>query len=332
MSKSKYEDFEEMGRMDRNLLNEEMFYSASKEQIVNLALNKTDLILYGPPGTGKTYHFDKIIESIKEKGKLGVVETIQFHSSYSYEDFIEGIAPNINTNGFKYKDGQFKTLIKKIKSFEDEKEKVIHILFIDEMNRADITSVFGELLNLMEDKGTRKIRTAKQQQELFFPKNLVIIGALNTSDRALAKMDLALRRRFRFIPLFPNKQILRELISIKGFDSTISFSIDDYLNFFEKINFRIAHSQMYGKDLALGHILFVPKTKNEKFCLTDIADNFRNMILTQIESFAKSDIDFLKGTLGVPISEKIMYGKFVSDKDISELISKLRTDRTGEIE
>lgn len=143
-------EFEEVDM--RNSVN-----SASLNQIVDTIKNKKDCILYGPPGTSKTFMVDSLAKELGEK--LGMIETIQFHTNYSYEEFIEGIVPDVASGGFKYETGVFFDFCNQASNTEFNNKTCVFV--IDEINRANVTAVFGEVMYLMEDKGKRHLKTSK---------------------------------------------------------------------------------------------------------------------------------------------------------------------------
>jgi 5-methylcytosine-specific restriction protein B len=138
---------------------------------------------------------------------LGEIETVQFHPAYSYEDFIQGIFP-VTVGGnvtFKVKDGRFLLFAKKAKLHEDEP----FIQIIDEINRANLSQVFGELMYLLEYR-EETVRLATDGEEFKMPEELYLIGTMNTADRSIAIVDHALRRRFSFIRLQPKYDVLEK--------------------------------------------------------------------------------------------------------------------------
>ncbi|RME33386.1 MAG: AAA family ATPase, partial [Deltaproteobacteria bacterium] len=189
------------------------------------------MILYGPPGTGKTYVTRKLAVEIcdgvapksrkevrkrfEQLRKLGRIHFVTFHQSFSYEDFVEGIRPDLKTNDgllrYKLEDGVFKTLCKEAK----EKPNDNFVLIIDEINRANISKVFGELITLIEEDkrlGADEEITVQlpysRADDFGVPPNLYIIGTMNTADRSIAMLDTALRRRFSFREIMPDPSLL----------------------------------------------------------------------------------------------------------------------------
>jgi len=194
---------------------------------VNNINRKGQIILQGPPGTGKTFIAKKLAEHLT-KGKDGFSEIIQFHPSYSYEDFIQGIRPRTKNGQLTYDllPGRFLEFCKKAKFYDD-----ICILIIDEINRANLSNVFGELMYLLEYRD-QEINLAGSHEPFKIPENVRIIGTMNTADRSIALVDHALRRRFAFIKIAPNYNILKRYHQ----DDEINFSIDQLIEVLQDIN------------------------------------------------------------------------------------------------
>lgn len=165
---------------------------------------KKSLILQGCPGVGKTYIAKFLLRLLNES--CSDTELVQFHPSYTYEDFIQGIRPTTNTSGgltYEVVPGHFKKFCDKARQADD-----ICVFIIDEINRANLSQVFGELMYLLEYRDS-EIKLAGSDEPFSIPKNVRIIGTMNTADRSIALIDHALRRRFAFIRLTPNYNILR---------------------------------------------------------------------------------------------------------------------------
>lgn len=173
------------------------------QEWAELLLDSHQLIFQGPPGTGKTYIARKLAEAIAGENK---VELIQFHPSYAYEDFVEGYRP-MGAGSFSLQPGPVKRLASKAAKMPDER----FVLLIDEINRGNLAKVFGELYYLLEYRD--ETITLQYSQEPFrLPANIFIIGTMNTADRSIALLDMALRRRFRFVDLVPDRPPLQGLL------------------------------------------------------------------------------------------------------------------------
>ena len=182
------------------------------EEINTLLEDKKQVIFQGPPGTGKTYVARKLAEHIT--GSKDRVTLVQFHPSYDYVDFVQGYRPALMENGqpgFKLQDGP---LLRAAKNAADDKSGAKHFLIIDEINRGNLAKVFGELYFLLEYRN-KKIRLqyhSEDDKPFALPENLYIIGTMNTADRSIALVDLALRRRFYFVEFHPDKDPVKDVL------------------------------------------------------------------------------------------------------------------------
>ncbi|MDJ0581380.1 AAA family ATPase, partial [Crocosphaera sp.] len=197
-------------------------------QYIKTLERKKHIIFQGSPGTGKTYLAKHIAKHLSSE-KNGFYELIQFHPSYSYEDFIQGIRPQTSPDGnleYSMIPGRFLKFCK-----EAEKKEGICILIIDEINRTNLSQVFGELMYLLEYR-EEEIRLSGSDQPFKIPDNVYIIGTMNTADRSIALVDHALRRRFAFIPIKPNYDILRKYHQ----KHNPNYDIESLINILIKLN------------------------------------------------------------------------------------------------
>lgn len=187
-------------------LNEVFMQEEELQNILDLLEYKKNIILQGPPGTGKTFLAKRLAWLMSGAKDRNRIEVVQFHQSYSYEDFIRGYRPT--EDHFELKDGIFMQMCKRAKSDPENKP---YFLVIDEINRGNLSKIFGELMMLIENDKRGKEFTVKlpyrkgeDDPDFYIPKNLHLIGTMNTADRSLAMVDYALRRRFVFIDMMPN--------------------------------------------------------------------------------------------------------------------------------
>ena len=196
--------------VDLTTLNEELMLTPGfLDEVSSLLREKGQVIFYGPPGTGKTYVAQRLAEAIAGNQSREVI--VQFHPSSSYEDFFEGYRPQVDDTGamtYALMPGPLARMVEMARHAPN----LPHVLIIDEINRANLPKVFGELLFLLEYRDV-SIQTLYRPDEPFeIPKNLYFIGTMNTADRSIALVDAALRRRFHFVAFFPEQDQMEGLL------------------------------------------------------------------------------------------------------------------------
>lgn len=223
------------------------------DTLVHLLKNKKNLILQGAPGVGKTFAAKRLAYSIMGVKDDSRIEFVQFHQNYSYEDFIMGYKPEGETFELKY--GIFYRFCKKAESQPDKD----YFFIIDEINRGNMSKVFGELMMLIErDYRGTKATLAYNGMPFSVPKNLYIIGMMNTADRSLAMIDYALRRRFSFFEVEAG-------FTSDGFKAYLNkFDNENFVELVEKIielNKEIANDGSLGTGFCIGHSYLCGQTE-----------------------------------------------------------------------
>ena len=265
------EDVEEVSKnypvyTEDDFLDEVFMAEEEYSKLVGILKAKKNVILQGAPGVGKTFAAKRLAYSVMGGKDIDRVMMVQFHQSYSYEDFIMGFRPS--TTGFELKKGAFYNFCKKAEIDSDND----YFFIIDEINRGNLSKIFGELFMLIEnDKRGIELQLLYSDEKFAVPANVYIIGMMNTADRSLAMIDYALRRRFSFFDMEPG-------FETDGFrEYKMSLDNDKFnklINCVEKLNSVIASDESLGEGFCIGHSYFcnfeADKIDNE--CLYGIVE------------------------------------------------------------
>ena len=294
------------------------------EEIMKKEFDK-NVIFYGPPGTGKTYttakraveicktesekeltDYSEIMKRYNELKEKNRIEFITFHQSYGYEEFIEGIKPVVsneddesnseNSQEIKYEivDGIFKKFCDKARKAQDKENKEPYVFIIDEINRGNISKIFGELITLIEitkRAGKKECISTKlpySNEEFTVPDNVYIIGTMNTADRSIALMDTALRRRFYFEEMLPNYDLLKDIFVE---DEGVKVNIGAML---KAINERIEY--LYDREHTIGHAVFLELKENNN--IDKLENIFKKSVIPLLQEYFYEDYEKIRIVLG----------------------------------
>ena len=233
---------------EEDFLSEVFMTEQEYNSLVGLIRNKKNVILQGAPGVGKTFAARRLAYSMMGEKDKSRVQMVQFHQSYSYEDFIMGFRPT--ETGFELKKGAFYNFCKDAEIDSDNE----YFFIIDEINRGNLSKIFGELFMLIEnDKRGVQLQLLYSNEKFSVPKNVYIIGMMNTADRSLAMLDYALRRRFAFYEMKPG-------FDTDGFidyqESLESGKFNALIDCVKALNDRIANDDSLGEGFCIGHSYF----------------------------------------------------------------------------
>jgi hypothetical protein len=279
----------DLGQLADDLLLDQEYLA----DIIDMLRERKQIILYGPPGTGKTYLARALMEHLAPAPTR--YKVVQFHPSYSYEDFVQGYRPMLGDDGqlgYQLKSGP---LMRLAQAAEEDPEHE-YVLLIDEINRGNLPKIFGELLYLLEYRDSSVTPMYGEEGEEFsLPGNLLIIGTMNTADRSIALVDAALRRRFHFAPLFPGEGPLAgflerwltrnrpEMMHVAGLVSRLNRELKDRLN----VHQQVGHSYFTRHDLS-------EKTL-ERVWKYDITPFLEDQLFGQERELARFTLEALKG-------------------------------------
>lgn len=297
-----------------------------------------NLILYGPPGTGKTYKtaayavaicdgkdvdklldYDEVMRRYNELKEEGRVEFTTFHQSYGYEDFIEGIRPVMDEEAKELAYNVVPGIFKRFCS-EASKSEVSannfgiakdntkpYVFIIDEINRGNISKIFGELITLLEDtkragmKEALSVSLPYSDESFSVPANVYIVGTMNTADRSIAMMDTALRRRFRFIEMMPAPDVLKD----------IKVGNIDIPAILEAINERITY--LFDREHTIGHAFFTG-LRGDNATIENLGRIFEKSIIPLLQEYFYEDYHKIQLVLGDNAKSSDKYKFIIADE------------------
>ncbi|HOR18510.1 MAG TPA: AAA family ATPase [Brevefilum sp.] len=231
------------------------------EEILKKLSDKKAIIIQGPPGVGKTFIARKLAYALMQEKANDRLEFVQFHQSYSYDDFIRGYRPSADEVGlFKLQNGVFFDFCESARNDPDRE----YVFIIDEINRGNLSQIFGEVLMLIErdkrgkDFSVPLVYRKEDEPRFYVPSNLYLIGLMNLADRSLAMVDYALRRRFGFITLKPQfeSDIYRQWLDDRSMSPDL---IDLIITKLSALNKLISEDPVLGENYQIGHSFFCPR-------------------------------------------------------------------------
>lgn len=274
--------------------------SVEKSLLKRILSDYHQLILSGPPGTSKSYLCSELAKDYTKSLH------IQFHPQYSYQQFVGGYV--VEKTEVNYQKGAMLEFVDEAIKSEEEKDGKNYLIVIDEINRANTSQVFGDLIQCLDRNNRVQILCDGIMTEYYIPKNIHIIGTMNTTDRTIGALDYALKRRFLDVYCGSNSQVLADLCPNVDF-----ISLADFL---DKINTRL-YEQLNNRELCVGHAIFLNDTyKNESneyiwdFDKFELLFNFK--ILPLVEEYCYGNYDLVHEIVGEDLTKRLSGTEFIN--------------------
>lgn len=263
-----------------NIINDGCFIEIERlQEFINRLKDKKNIIFQGPPGTGKTWLAKRLAYAFMKERAKERLQVVQFHPNLSYEDFIRGWRPD-GSGGLALIDGPLMNMINKAKNSPEKR----FVLIIEEVNRGNPAQIFGEMLTLLEadkrnpDESMTLCYSHTDEEPVYIPENLFVIGTMNIADRSLSIVDFALRRRFAFIDLYPELGDPWK----KWLEENYNFSLETLDEIQKKLvdlNNELAKDSSLGKQFQIGHSYVTPPQGLE---IEDGKSWFKQVVKTEI--------------------------------------------------
>lgn len=292
----KIPEFKNPPYTDNDFISEVFLDEKELDKLKSLLKTKKNLILQGAPGVGKTFVAKRLAYAVMGEKDEDRIKTIQFHQSYCYEDFMLGFRPN--ETSFRLTKGPFYEFCKKA---EDDIEKD-HFFIIDEINRGNLGKIFGELLMLIEqDKRGERIQPLYSNELFSVPRNISIIGMMNTADRSIALIDYALRRRFAFYELLPafdsdGFEEISQKADNPGFDKLVSC--------IKELNKDISKDDTLGRGFQIGHSYLCTNSPVDEAWLSSVVSHELIPLISEYWFDNQEKVDYWSDKLEKAINDQ----------------------------
>lgn len=291
----------------KTIINDNSMEKAKIGEYIEVLEHKKQIILQGPPGTGKTYNAKKIAKQFIGENKPEQIKIVQFHPSYSYEDFVRGITAKNNNGKLEYKT-ENKILAQFAKNASET--DVPYVLIIDEINRANLPVVLGELIYALEYRGeaveTMYSVESDNGNKITIPENLYIIGTMNTADRSVGHIDYAIKRRFAFVDVLPTEAPIINKKAKELFKLVSQLFVNEVEG--KKENSEYLAPDFNCKDVQLGHSYFILREGTEEEQLSELSMRLQYEIMPILHEYVKDGLLLENDRLNLKLGEIEKFG------------------------